>query len=179
MSKLLKRALKSAILPCSLLVTGKFLSVFLLISVLGIDFSVTNEIQALFSIQLNIMDPNTAIYINSLSNFICLLLIAIPTFIIFFRNTLLKDAQNNPKVVVKLSKLNVLKWVTGPENTLIKVIVWSIFLWIISGICISQAISNNIYLWIGIVAGVLSLLSAFGILRTFDKETAKIYPEDN
>ncbi|MCK9368775.1 hypothetical protein M0R04_02240 [Candidatus Dojkabacteria bacterium] len=179
MSKLLKRALKSAILPSSILIAGKFLSVFLLISVLGVKFSVTNEIQNFFSIQLNIVDQTTAIYINSLSNFICLLLIAIPTFVILFRNTLLKDAQSNPRVVVRLSKLNILKWVTGPENSLIKVIVWTIFLWIITGICISQAVSNSIYPWIGVIAGVLSLLSSYGILRTFEKETAKIYPEDN
>jgi hypothetical protein len=179
MSKLLNKALKSAILPASLLVSGKFISVFLLISYLGYDFFVTNEKTNLFSIQLYLSDASATLFVNSYSNLITLLLIAIPTLFMIVQITLLKNAQTNPRVVVKLTRLNILKWVTGSDNSLVKVLSWTIFLWIISGIVISASINSQTYGWIGILAGVLSLLCSWGLLRTFELETDKIYPEED
>lgn len=179
MSKLLRKALKSAILPASLLVTGKFISVFFLISYLGTSFFLTNDIVSIFSIQLFVEDPRIAIYVNSFSNLFTLLLIAIPTLYILIRLTLFKSAQENPRTIVKLTKLNILKWVTSQKSNLISMIVWTMFLWIISGIIISSSIAGQTFSWIGILAGVFSLLSTLGLLRTFESETAKIYPEEH
>lgn len=178
MSKLLRQAIKSAILPASLLVTGKFLSVFILISYLGYDFFVDNQKSSLFTIQLYISDPTATLFINSISNLTSLLLIAIPTIYMLVQMTLLRNAQSDPRVVVKLTKLNILKWVTGQNNSLIKMVVWTIFLWLISGVVISSSISMETYGWIGILAGVLTLVSTWGLLRTFEIETDKIYPEE-
>lgn len=179
MSKLLKKALKSAVLPSALLVSGKFLSTFILISIFNESLSLTNNVESVFSIQLYLSDPIVAMKVNSISNLITLLLIAIPTMYFLLRATLLYDAQSNPRIVVKLTKLNILKWVTGQESSIIKVTIWTAFLWIISGICISSTIEQGTYSWIGVLAGVLSLIASFGILKTFEKETARIYPEDN
>lgn len=179
MSKLLRKALKSAILPASLLVTGKFVSVFFLISYLGTSFFLTNEVISFFSVQLFVEDPNVAFFVNSFSNLFTLLLIAIPTFYMLIRLSLFKTAQENPRIIVKLTKLNILKWVTSQKSNLITILIWTMFLWIISGITISSCIQTQSASWIGVFAGVLSLLSTIGLLRTFETETAKIYPEEN
>lgn len=178
MSKLLRKALKSAILPASLLVTGKFISVFFLISYFGSSFFLTNDIASFFSVQLFVEDTRMALYVNSLSNLFTLLLIAIPTFYMLLRLTLFKSAQENPRIIVKLTKLNILKWVTSQKSNVITVIIWTIFLWIISGIIISSTVSLQTFSWIGVFAGVLSLLSAIGLLRTFESEIDRIYPEE-
>ena len=178
MSKLLKKALKSAIFPASLLVAGKFLSVFLLISYLGMNFSVGNDNASFFTIQLYLNDPKATLFVNSISNLFSLLIIAIPSLYFLLQLTLFKNAQGDPRVVVKLTKLNLLKWVTSQESSLIKVTVWTVFLWIISGIVISSTISFSTYSWIGILAGILVTLSTWGLVRTFEMETAKIYPEE-
>lgn len=178
MSKLLKKALKSAIFPASLLIAGKFLSVFLLISYLGLNFIVENENTSLFTIQLYLPDPKITLFVNSVSNLITLLVIAIPSLYYLIQLTLFKSAQENPRVVVKLTRLNLLKWVTSQESSLIKVTIWSIFLWIIAGIVISSTIRSETYSWIGILAGVLATIATWGLIKTFESETAKIYPEE-
>lgn len=178
MSKLLRKALKSAILPASLLVTGKFISVFFLISYLGTSFFLTNEIVSFFSIQLFVSDPTLAIYINSYSNLFTFLVIATPTFYMLIRLTLFINAKENPRIVVKLTKLNILKWVTSQKSNLISMIVWTMFLWIISGIVISSVLTGQTFTWIGVFAGVSALLATLGLLRTFETETDKIYPEE-
>lgn len=179
MSKILIKALKSAILPSSLLIAGKFLSVFIIIAILSSGFSVTNNIQSIFSIQVLVNNTYDAVLINSISNLVCLILIALPTFYMLIRSTLLKDAQKNPRVVVKLTKLNILKWVTGHESSLIKITIWIAFLWIITGITIASTVNLETYPWIGVLSGVLSLIAALGILKTFEKETDRIYPEES
>lgn len=178
MSKLLRKALKSAILPASLLVTGKFISVFFLISYFGSSFFLTNEVINLFSIQLFVEDYKTALYINSYSNLFTLLLIAIPTLYMLIRITLFKSAQENPRVIVKLTKLNILKWVTSQNSNLITVIIWTLFLWITTGIIIASLLDQQTFSWIAVFASILSLISAFGLLRTFESEIDRIYPEE-
>jgi hypothetical protein len=178
MSKLLKRALKSAILPAALLVAGKFLSVFMLITYLGYDFLVSNETNRFFTIQLYLSDPKASLFVNSYSNLLTLLIIALPSLYMIFQLIVLKNAQNNPRVVVKLTKLNLLKWVNSSKNSLISTLIWTIFLWIITGITISSSINMQTYSWIAILAGFFALLCTWGLLRTFEIETDRIYPED-
>lgn len=178
MSKLLRKALKSAILPASLLVAGKFLSVFLLISYTGLQFFVRNDNSSFFTIQLYLTDPNATLFVNSFSNLISLLLVAVPALYQLLQLILLEKAQGNPRVIVKLTKLNLLKWVTSQESSLVKVVVWTVFLWIISGIVISSSINSSTYAWIGIFAGFVAMISTWGLLKTFESETAKIYPDE-
>ena len=179
MSKLLKRALKTAVLPASLLVAGKFLTILTIVTVWGFDMSVSNSAPSMFSVQFLIADSTNALFTNSIANLVTLLLIAIPTFYLLIRRTLLQDAQSNPRTVVKLTKFNVLKWVTKQETVLMPVLIWTVFLWIICGVTIANTVALQTYSWIGISAGVLEILSAWGLLRTFEVETDKIYPKSN
>ncbi len=179
MSKLLRKALKSAILPASLLVTGKFLSVFFLISYLGNNFFVTNDVTSIFTIQLYLTDIQSALFVNSFSNLITLLVIALPTFYMLIRLTLFKSAQSNPRIVVKLTRLNILKWVTSQESNLVNMLIWTVFLWIIAGVTIASSVNMQTYSWVGILGGALALLSTWGLLKTFESETDRIYPEES
>lgn len=179
MSKLLKRALKLAITPASMMIAGKFLAILILVTINKLDFSITNNSSSFFSIQLFLENEKDTIFVNSISNLTSLLLIAVPTYYMLVRRTLLKDIQHNPRTVVKLTKLNILKWVTSQETAFMQVLIWTVFLWIISGITISSVVLLESYSWLGILAGILSIFSAWGLLRTFEIETDRIYPKDN
>lgn len=179
MSKLLKRALKLAVTPASLMIAGKFLAIIVLVTFNRLDFTIANNTSSFFSIQILLGNEKDTLFVNSISNLTALLLIAIPTYYMLIHRTLLKDAQQNPRTVVKLTKLNILKWVTSQHTAFMKVLIWTVFLWIISGITISSVVLLESYSWLGIVAGVLSIFSAWGLLRTFEVETDRIYPRDN
>jgi heme O synthase-like polyprenyltransferase len=72
-----------------------------------------------------------------------------------------------------------LKWVTSSTSTFLKVFIWTTFTVIASIVTITNALSSDSYLWIGIVAGVLSLLCIWGLIKTFEIETEKIYPSNS
>jgi hypothetical protein len=179
MSKLLKRALRLAVTPASLMIVGKLLAIGALVTLYNLDFTVTNSSSSLFSIQLLFTNERDTLFVNSVSNLVSLALIALPTYYMLARRTLLKDVQSNPRTVVKLTKINILKWVTKQETTFMQILIWTVFLWVISGITISSSVLLQTYSWIAIAAGVLSVVSAWGLLRTFEIETDRIYPKDN
>ncbi len=177
MSKLLKRALRIAILPASILVAGKFLSLIVLTTINGFPIWIENDITSFFSIQIYVSNSNVATQINSYSNLITLLLIAIPTVYMLVRKTLLKDIEHDPRTVVRLTKLNILKWVTSQDTTFLQILLWTVFLWIVTGVIVSSTLLEQTYTWIAILAGTLSILCTWGLIRTFEVETAKIYPQ--
>jgi hypothetical protein len=179
MSKLLKRALKLAFTPAVIIIAGKFLSLFILLRIYNIDFIISNDISGIFSIRILLEDSDMSAYVNSISSFITYLLITIPTLYLLLKHTVLKKAQSNPKTIVKLTRINVLTWLTKQGSSFLTTFVWTAFQWILSAMIVVQAISDNTYMWMGILAGVSAILFAWGILRTFELETAKIYPRDN
>lgn len=178
MSKLLKRALKLAILPACLLVVGKFVSVFTLIALNQIDYTIETTSSNLFSVQVYLQSTNDVVVVNSYSNLATLILIAIPTFYIILRKVFMFSAQDNPRTIVKLTRLNILKWVNSDKTPILNLAIWTVFLWIISSITIAASLTLTTHTWIGITAGIIAILSAWGLIRTFELETDKIYPRD-
>jgi heme O synthase-like polyprenyltransferase len=72
-----------------------------------------------------------------------------------------------------------LKWVTNSNSTFLQIFIWTTFLLISSIIAIINSLSGESFLWIGITAGVLSLLCVWGLIKTFEIETNKVYPNNN
>jgi hypothetical protein len=52
------------------------------------------------------------------------------------------------------------------------------FLWMIAGVCIASSVVGNTYMWIGILSGVIAILATWGMIRTFEIETEKVYPKE-
>jgi len=179
MSRILKRALKIAIFPASLIVAGKFVAVFTVIAVKQLEFTIENMTDGFFSIQIFLEDDPSALMVNSYSNLTLLLLIAIPTYYMLTKKILLNNVEGNPRTIVKLTKLNMLKWITKDSTAILSITIWTIYLWIVAGICISSTLQYETYSWIAVCAGITALISSWGLIKTYEKETDKIYPKDN
>jgi hypothetical protein len=179
MSKLLRKAIKLSILPAVLMIAGKFLGIILLIAIYGLDFNVGNEISGIFSTQIFLTDTNATLFVNSISDFTMLLFLAIPTLYMIIQTTILQSTRSNPRTIAKIVKFNMLKWVTSNTSTFLKIFIWSTFVLISSIIIITNSLNGETFLWIGIASGVTSLLCVWGIIKTFEIETEKIYPSSN
>lgn len=179
MSTLLRKALKTSILPAILMIAGKFLGLFVLIASYGIQFNVGNEISGIFSTQIYIPDSSTTLFLNSISDLLMVLVLSIPTIYLIIQTTLLQSVRDNPRTIVKVVKFNMLKWVTSSTSTFLKVFIWTTFTVIASIVTITNTLSGDSYLWVGIVSGVLSLLCIWGLIKTFEIETEKIYPSNS
>jgi hypothetical protein len=179
MSKLLKRALRISLTPAILMIVGKFLGIIMTSVIYDLEFFVENNIQGLFSIQILFTSPETTLFVNSISNISMLTLLTLPTIYFIAKTSIYQTSLQNPKTIVKMTKLNILKWITKQDTTFLQIFIWCTFLVISSVVIVVQTLQDLSYTWIGVLAGTISLLCIWGTIRTFELETDKIYPKEN
>lgn len=176
MSKLLRQALKYSILPASVMIVGKLFGLYLAIQLYDFPIYLEHNTTGLFTAQLYFTDLQETLIANSFSNlFMLSLLVSINTYFLG-RHLLLKSALNNPKTIVKLTKINILKWATNGEVPFLKVFIWNSFLWATSAIIITSSLNNETYSWIGITSFIVVILFAWGLIRVFEEEIQKVFP---
>lgn len=178
MSKLLKRALKIAITPAILMIAGKVLGIFAIAYVYKLPFEIGNEVSRIFSTQIYFSDHLTTIFVNSFSDLTMLLAISVPTLYLISKTAIFQSTLTNPKTIVKVTRLNILKWVTKDNTSFLMIFIWSAFLWIVSAIVIVNTLQYDAYSWLGISAGVIAFIVALGAMKTFEVETNKVYPDN-
>jgi hypothetical protein len=179
MSKLLKRALKISLTPAILMIAGKAIGIMLPSAIYDLEFLIENNIEGLTTVQIVFTDSNVTLFVNSISNLTMLLFLAVPTFYFIIKTSIYQTTLQNPKTLVKITRFNILKWITKKDVTFLHIFIWTAFLTIASIIIIAHTLQGLTYTWVGVSAGVASLLSIWATIRTFELETAKIYPKEN
>lgn len=179
MSKILLKTLRLAILPAATMVVAKLIGTYIAVQFYNIDIFISNDIGLFFSVQLNVATDTQAMQIESISNTIMLIIMTISSSYIFIKYSLYQMSKDSPQTIVKLTKLNLLKWVTDKHSVFLKVFVWTIFLLTTSAIVITSALNSRTTQWIGAVAFVITIISMWSLVRTFEVETARIYPKEH
>ncbi len=176
MSKLLKRFLQNIIFPCALLVVSKVAGLYLASWMFDLKFFLDTKTNHFFSIQIYFENTTQAMLANSVSNIVSFATIAIFTayFLMKYRLSLL--TSSNPKVLVKLNNWNLIPWINTKGNSFLKVFIWTMFLWILSIIIIADIISQNSFLWIGVISSICTILLSWILIRTFEIESEINYP---
>lgn len=177
MSNLLKRALKLSIAPAILIIATKVIGILVLSSVYDLDIQIGNDLGHVFSTQIYISSETDAIFLNSIADALTLASLALPLIYMLVKMSLAKASKNNPRTVVKLTKANLLKWVTKDDIGFLKIFIWTAFFWVISGLVIVNTIQEKTYIGVGVAAGVFALTATWGILHIFEIESNKVYPE--
>ena len=178
MSKLLKRILKISVWPAVLMIAGKLLGIIIANVVYRLDFFIDNQIRGIFSIQLYYTDTSTTILVNSISNLFMIVILAIPTIYFIVKTSIYQTTFQNPKTIVKITKLNIMNWITKDDTSFLLIFIWCSFLLVASLIVIAQTIQGTNYSWIGTLAGVLAIFSIWGTIKTYELEIDKIYPKE-
>ena len=161
------------------MIAGKFLGIIVPALVYDFEFFIENEILEMSSVQILFTDNSITLFVNSTSNISMLVLLAIPTFYFIIKTSVYQSSLQDPKTIVKITRLNILKWITKQDTTFLQIFIWSTFLVIASAVVITQTLQGISYQWTGIVAGVLSLFCMWGAMKTFELETDKIYPKES
>ncbi len=160
------------------MIAGKFLGLLIINIIYDFNFQIDNDLQGIFSVQLYYTDQTTTLFANSISNLIMILTIALPLVYFVAKTLFYQKALNNPRTIVKMTKLNVNKWITKDDSSFLKIFIWSCFLWLSSMVTISHSIQGITYEYIAIIAVILTILTTWGAVKTFESETDKIYPRD-
>lgn len=178
MSKLIRRALNNSILPAILMIAGKVLGIFAISAIYSLSFEIGNDLNSAFSTQIYFNDRDTTLFVNSYSDLCMLLFIALPTIYFILKTAIFQSAIDNPKTIVKITRFNILQWITKNDTTFLKIFIWTAFLWITSAVIVINSLQDNTYSWIGILAGAVAFLCGLGAIKTFEIETNKVYPDN-
>lgn len=179
MSKLLRRALKITVWPAMLMIAGKFLGILGISSIYDLGYHIDNQIDGIFSVQICYDDSATTLFVNSISDFIMILLLALPTIYLITKNILYQNTFQNPRTIIKMTHLNILKWVTKKDTSFLSIFIWSSFLLVASSIVVVHTIQNSTYTWTGILSAAFGILAIWGTVKTYETEVDKIYPKEN
>jgi hypothetical protein len=161
------------------MIAGKAIGIILPSAIYDLEFLIENNIEGLTTVQIVFTDSNVTLFVNSISNLTMLLFLAVPTFYFIIKTSIYQTTLQNPKTLVKITRFNILKWITKKDVTFLHIFIWTAFLTIASIIIIAHTLQGLTYTWVGVSAGVASLLSIWATIRTFELETAKIYPKEN
>lgn len=178
MSKLLRKFLQHIVFPAALVIVSKVGGLYFAITFYNLDFFLETRPEQIYSMQIYFTDHGQALLANSVSNLIMFLAIAIITiyFLIKYRLSLL--ASYNPKTLVKLNNLNLMPWIYNKRNTFLRVFVWLMFLWTVCIIIITDTIAQNSFSWIATLTFVVTIVSTWVLIRTFEIEGEIIYPHN-
>jgi hypothetical protein len=179
MSKLLKRALKISIVPAILIIAGKFIGILCTSVVYNLNFQISNDLNGLFSVQIYYPDASTTLFVNSISNLVMVIFVAVPLLYFIIKTALYHSVANNPRTIVKMTRFNMLKWITSKDTSFLTMFIWCAFLWIASGVTIAHTLQGSTYAWVGIIAGTVALIASLFTMKTFDVETDNIYPREH
>ncbi len=176
MSKLLKKFLQIVIFPAALLVVSKLLGLYFAITYFNLDFFLDTEPEEIYSLQIYFTNQGDTLLANSVSNLMMFCAIAAVSiyFLIKYRLSLL--ASYNPRTLVKLNNINLLSWVHKKGNTFLRVFVWIMFLWVASITIIADTLAQNSFPFISILTFIVSIISTWVLIRTFEIEGEIIYP---
>ena len=176
MSKILSKFLQIVIFPAALLVVSKVAGLYFAIIYFKLDFFLETKPEEIYSLQIYFTNQTETLIANSVSNLFMLLTIGGVTiyFLIKYRLSLL--ASYNPKTLVKLNNLNLLPWINKKNNTFLRVFVWIVFLWFTCITIIADVFTNSTFSWIGTLAFLVTIISTWVLIRTFEIEGEIIYP---
>ncbi len=176
MSKLLIRALKTSIPPAILMIAGKLFGIIAVSALYGLNLSIGNEVDGLFSTQIFFPDEKSTLMVNSFSDLAMLLVLFVPTTYLIVKTALFQSSLTNPKTIVKIVKFNALSWITKDNTTFLTIFVWSAFTIVASALVIANSLQGHSYTYMGYLAVALALFTALGSLKTFEVEINKVYP---
>ncbi|GAB4159853.1 MAG: hypothetical protein Fur003_3550 [Candidatus Dojkabacteria bacterium] len=178
MSKLLLKILKNSLTPASLMIASKVLGIFIAVYFFDLPLTISHNATGIFTVELFFDTKEATLLANSISNLTLLLSMTVTGLFIYIKYYLYLRANGNPRTIVKLTKLNLLKWITSKEVGFIRMFTWAFFIFAANAIVASSSISQKTFGWIGISAFASTLLFMWGLVRTFELETATIYPNE-
>ena len=178
MSKLLKKFLQYIVLPAALMIVSKVGGLYIAISFFNLEFFIETRPEQIYSLQIYFTNNTDAVLASSISNLTMFLTIALISIYFLIRYRLSLLAAYNPRILVKLNNFNLMPWANGKNNTFLKVFIWLMFLWVVSITIIADVISENSFAWIGMSAFVITTISTWVLIRTFEIEGEIIYPHN-
>lgn len=161
------------------MVAAKSLGIYLSAWYLGASIFTETSATGIFTVTFYTENAHNQFLINSISDGVLLgTMVAINLYILVKYN-LYRHSKGDPRTIVKLTKFNLLRWVTDKETVFPKVFTWNVFLFSTCAVVVAKTVQQLSPTWLGVSAFIISIIFMWSLVRTFELETARIYPKDD
>ena len=178
MSKLLRKILRAAVFPAALMIVSKLAGLSLANRFFDLGWTLETNVGSLFSVRISYPDVQSVIISNTYSNLVMLITMLLGTGIAIFQGYFLHDSHQNPRVLVKLTNIDFLIWLTDSEKLFPVLAVWIGFMWISTLVVIAQTIQSVSDPWVATLALIATTLFTWLAINDFERELDTIIPEN-
>lgn len=172
MTKILLKVLDKIIFPAAALVVSKIIGLYLATQIWNLDWYIQNYStrDSFFSVRFLFTSPEAALDVNTFSNMFMYGVIFTVCLVMLFRAYFLHDSHQNPKIISRLARMNLLSAIADTKDITTDSFVWFSALWIATIICIYAALTEAASLWIAPVTFILALFTSTILIADLDKE---------
>ncbi len=164
MSKTIVKILDASLFPAALMITAKFIGLYIVLNVFNIDWGIENTADAFISSRPVVMGDD----IQFVSSYSDLFLLVIMTFGFSFyviRAVFFHTSHINPTLLSRLAINGLLGLVKDSFEVYRKASVWLLFVWITNITILINTVFGRTYEWVLIVGLVISTTLTIILLR--------------
>lgn len=130
MKNLPSKILKSSVYPAGFMVLGKIIGMIIITSANNYPFVVQNNVGGIFSMQFTYATTEQVNNVASFSNTFMFGFVFIGALFWIIRALFFHDSHESPRVVVKLSELNLTSFITDTYSLYVPLFCWILYLWL-------------------------------------------------
>jgi len=161
---------KAAIYPAGMLASSKILGIIIANKLFGYTLYITNNSGRCFSVQFRYDTILQVENVSTLSNALMLFTIFIGVFYYLIKAYFFHDTHQSPKLIVKLTSINLLDIFSDTMTIFVNLFVWILYIWIVTGLITYSYLNGTNSVHILIVSIAISLIASFLALWDVQRE---------
>lgn len=169
MSNSLVKLIDTSLLPAIFIVFGKFMGIFLVSKIFGIDVSIVSSTEALISFK-SLVASDELLTLVSYSDLFMFAVVSVGFLILIFRSVYLHDTHVDVATVTKLAKYNLLSLIKTSYELYHEGITWLIFTWLAELLIWINVLSGKAYPWVGLLTTMFSIILTIILFRDLFNE---------
>jgi len=164
MSKTLVKIVDASLFPAALMITGKFLGLYLTVKIFNLEWGIDNNPNTLFSSRPVLFSQDIQVASSYSDLFLLLaMLLGFSYYVIkavFFHNT-----HASHKIVTRLAVNGLISLVKDSFEIYHRATVWLVFLWLTNLSILINTLLNKTYVWVLIIAFTSTVALTVILLR--------------
>lgn len=170
MYKFLRRILLHSFLPSAAIIFAKVVGIIIANNLLNLSWQIDTTGGNMAMSKIYYSNQGDVYLVTTLSNLAILVAMTLGTLIAIFKERYLNADNQSPKVVVKVTTLNLTEWLAQYDQVYPLLIAWIIFDWIAAAIILKDVLLGNCNLYVGATMIFLAAFFSTYAIRTLEKQ---------
>ncbi|MBD3363416.1 hypothetical protein GF362_06890 [Candidatus Dojkabacteria bacterium] len=172
MSSSIIKLIDSAIIPAALIILGKVLGLYIIISLFGLEWQMNFENNALIGVYPVVFEKDLLLA-SSGSDLIMLLVVLSGLAFETIRGVYFHNTHVDPKIIVRLTKVNLLGLVKDSFQIYYKASMWFVFSVVGVIYVILNSIQGRTFFWVPISGTIILIILTVLLIRDIELEIEK------